>query len=170
MIQREIVKPLDAEELRTAMVNASPGELDAMTLPGLHETIWAEREYLGWRDPRAPLRGYIVHWVDDRPVGILVKAASGSMAPGNSAMCMLCHTPQPSTQVAMFTAPRAGQAGADGNTVGTYICADLGCSIIIRITPPPSAVQPDPAKIVATRAEGLLDRVRSFTANVMRDA
>ncbi len=164
------MKPLAPEELRAAMVNASPEEVEQMTLPGLHETLWDQREYLGWRDPRAPLRGYIVHWVEDRPVGILLRAASTSLAPGISAMCMLCRTPQPSSQVMMFTAPRAGQAGLDGNTVGTYICADLGCSLIIRITPPPSAVQPDPARIVADRAEGLLDRVRSFTANVMRDA
>jgi hypothetical protein len=30
----------------------------AMTLPGsLDDVPWDERKFLGWRDPRAPLRG-----------------------------------------------------------------------------------------------------------------
>ncbi len=164
------MKALTADEIRAAMVNATQGEIERMPLPGLHEVIWNEREYLGWRDPRAPLRGFLVHWVDDRPIGIMLRASEGRMKPGISAMCSLCRTPQPADQVSLFTAPRAGQAGRDGNTIGTYICADLGCSIIIRITPPRSAVQPDPAALVEARADGLLGRVRSFTADVMRTA
>ena len=73
-------------------------------------------------------------------------------------------------QYSLFSARRAGQAGRDGNAIGTYICADLACSIIIRITPPASVMQPDPREIVARRAEGLLDRVQSFTADIMRTA
>ncbi|MCU1524146.1 MAG: hypothetical protein JWO18_1040, partial [Microbacteriaceae bacterium] len=65
-------------------------------------------------------------------------------------------------------AARAGQAGRDGNTVRMYICADLACSLIIRIVPPKIPMQPDPSEIVARRAEGLLNRVRSFTADVMK--
>lgn len=162
------MKPLDATEIRESIVNATRGEIERMPLPGLHEVMWDSREYLGWRDPRAPLRGFIVHWVDDRPIGIALKASEARMRSGISAMCSLCRTPQPADQVALFTAQRAGQSGRDGNTIGTYICADLGCSLIIRITPPPSVMQPDPAQIVAVRAEGLLERVRSFTADVMR--
>lgn len=141
-----------------------------MPLPGLHEVMWDEREYLGWRDPSAPLRGYLVHWIDGRPVGVMLRAAGVSMRPGISAMCSLCRTQQPSDQVTMFSAPRAGKAGRDGNTVGTYICADLACSLIIRITPPKLPMQPDPAEIVAKRAEGLLERVQNFTADIMKTA
>jgi hypothetical protein len=164
------VKPLNESDIRSSIVNASRGEVERMPLPGLHEVIWGEREYLGWRDHQAPLRGYLVHWIDDRPVGIMLRAASGSMRPGISAMCSLCRTPQPSGQVTLFSAARAGQAGRDGNTIGTYICADLACSLIIRILPPASPGQPDPAEVVARRAEGLLSRVRSFTADVMKPA
>lgn len=164
------MKPLSADDIRECIVNASRGEVDRMPLPGLHEVMWEQREYLGWRDPRAPLRGYLVHWVGDRPVGIVLRASSGRMSPGISAMCSLCRTAQPSDQVRLYTAPLAGQAGRDGSTIGTYICADLACSLIIRIVPPPSAVQPDPAAVVAARAEGLLERVRSFTADVAKTA
>jgi len=164
------VKPLTADDIRDAMVNATVADIERMSLPGLHEVLWDHREYLGWRDPKSPQRGYLVHWVDNRPVGILLRASDGTMSPRISAMCSLCRTPQPSQQVRLFSAPKAGQAGRDGNTIGTYICADLACSLLIRITPPASATQPDPAAIVQAKADGLLSRVRSFTADVMKTA
>jgi hypothetical protein len=37
------MKPLSAEEIRRAFVNATPEELGRMALPGLHETLWDER-------------------------------------------------------------------------------------------------------------------------------
>lgn len=162
------MKALTEVDIRRSIINASKGEIERMPLPGLHEVLWADREYLGWRDHGAPLRGYLVHWVDDRPVGIVLRAAGTSVRPGTSAMCSLCRTPQPSDQVALFSAARAGQSGRDGNTVGTYICADLACSLIIRIMPPASPMQPDPAEIVVQRAEGLLTRVQNFTADIMK--
>jgi hypothetical protein len=70
----------------------------------------------------------------------------------------------------MFSAPRAGEAGRNGNTIGTYICDDLACSLIIRITPAAQPLHPAPADMVASRAEGLLERVRAFTADIMRTA
>jgi hypothetical protein len=164
------MKPLNEIDIRRSIVNASQGEVERMPLPGLHEVLWAEREYLGWRDHKAPLRGYLVHWVDDQPVGIVLRSSGASMRPGISAMCSLCRTPQPSGQVALFSAARAGQSGRDGNTVGTYICADLACSLIIRIMPPASPMQPDPAEVVAKRAEGLLTRVQNFTADIVKTA
>lgn len=164
------MKALTESDIRASMVNATKGEIERMPLPGLHEVLWDQREYLGWRDHSAPLRGYLVHWVDDRPVGIVLRASGARMRAGISAMCSLCRTPQPSDQVTLFSAALAGQAGRDGNTVGTYICADLACSLIIRITPPKMPMQPEPAEIVAKRAEGLLSRVQNFTADVLRDA
>ena len=164
------MKPLYESDIRRSIVNASQGGIARIPLPGLHEVLWGEREYLGWRDHGSPLRGYLVHWVDDRPVGIVLRASGASMRPGISAMCSLCRTPQPSDQVALFSAARAGRSGRDGNTVGTYICADLACSLIIRIMPPASPIQPDPAEVVAKRAEGLLTRVQNFTADIMKTA
>jgi hypothetical protein len=164
------MKPLSESDIRRSIVNASKGEIERIPLPGLHEVLWGEREYLGWRDHGAPLRGYLVHWMDDRPVGIVLRASGASMRPGISAMCSLCRTPQPSDQVSLFSAARAGQPGRDGNTVGTYICTDLACSLIIRIMPPASPMQPDPAEVVVKRAEGLLTRVQNFTADILKSA
>ncbi|SDZ33495.1 FBP domain-containing protein [Herbiconiux ginsengi] len=160
--------PLTESEIRASFTNTSAHEIARMTLPGLHEIVWEDREFLGWRDAHAIHRGYIVYWRDDRPVGILLKAAGSRMRPGISAMCSLCRTPLPGGQVTLFTAPRAGQAGIDGSTIGTYICSDLTCSMLIRIVPPKSDMQPDPADVIASRAEGLSSRLNSFTDDVLR--
>jgi hypothetical protein len=161
------MKPITEAEIRGSFVNATKGEIDRMPLPGLHEVIWDSREFLGWRDPGAPLRGYVVHWRDDRPVGIILRASEVGLRPGISAMCALCRTPQPSQQVTLFTAPKAGEPGRNGNSVGTYICDDLACSIIIRITPAAHPLQPSPEQLVATRAAGLLERLQAFTGSVL---
>jgi hypothetical protein len=139
------MKPITEAEIRGSFVNATKGEIDRMPLPGLHEVIWDSREFLGWRDPGAPLRGYLVHWLDDRPIGILLRAS----------------------EVTLFTAPKAGESGRNGNSIGTYICDDLACSFIIRITPGAHPLQPSPEELVATRATGLHERLRAFTASVL---
>ncbi len=161
------MQPLTESDIRNSLINASAGESARMTLPGLHEVLWDQREYLGWRDHRTPQRAYIVHWRDGEPVGMVLRAADNRMARGISAMCSLCQTPQPSGQVALFSAPRAGEAGRDGNTVGTYICADLACSLTIRIAPPAYDMQPDPAEIIERRIATLQTRLGAFTDTVL---
>ncbi len=163
----ERVKPLDADEIRASFVNLQPELAARIPLPPLHDVIWDEREYLGWRDPQAPQRGYLVHIAGDRAVGIAVRAAPTSPPPGVAAMCSLCRSARPSDRVTMFSAPRAGQAGLDGNTVGTYICDDLACSHVLRQLPPATATR-SAAELLAERTEGLTARLRAFTANVMR--
>lgn len=160
------MKPLTADDIRASFLNAPREVVERMTLPGLHEVLWDEREYLGWRDRRAPQRGYLVHWVDERPVGLVLRASEFSLEHGISAQCSLCRIAQPSHQVTMFTAPKAGEAGLEGSTVGTYICDDLACSMLIRILPAPSPLQPDPAEVLERRSAGLTHRIRSFTERV----
>ena len=164
------MKELTESEIRGSFVNATKGEIDRMPLPGLHEVIWADREYLGWRDPGAPLRGYLVHWLGDRPVGIILRASEIGLRHGISAMCALCRTPQPGGLVTMFSAPKAGESGRNGNSVGTYICDDLACSIIIRILPAPHPMQPSPDEVLAKRTAGLVERVQNFTDSVLDTA
>jgi hypothetical protein len=163
------MKPMTELQIRASMVNAVPGEAERMPLPGLHEVVWADREYLGWRDPGSPLRGYVVYWRGAEPIGISLRASEVRLQPG-SAICSLCNTPQPAGQVTMFSAVRAGEAGRAGNSVGTYICADLACSLLIRIAPPSYDWMPDSAQIIADRIEGLQSRLRSFGGRVLESA
>ena len=90
------MQPLTPAEIRESFVNALPGEVERIPMPGLHEVIWADREYLGWRDQRAHQRGYIVHFAGDRPIGIVLRASDFSLRAGISAMCALCRITQPS--------------------------------------------------------------------------
>lgn len=164
------MRELTSADIRASFVNASQGEAERVPLPGLHEVIWADREYLGWRDPQARQRGYLVFWKGDVAVGMVLRAADSALRSGIAAMCSLCHITQPGDQVTLFSAPRAGQAGRDGNSVGTYICSDLSCSHLIRILPPANDMQPSPEELVAKRSEGLLSRVDAFSSDVMRSA
>ncbi|SCE93627.1 FBP C-terminal treble-clef zinc-finger [Micromonospora haikouensis] len=46
-------------------------------------------------------------------------------------MCSICLT-TPAGGVSLMVARRAGKPGQQGNTVGTYICSDLACSLYVR--------------------------------------
>ena len=158
---------LTEQQVRRSFVNCSQGEAKALTLPrGFDELAWGELEMLGWRDPKAPLRGYIVVQGflggDEEPVGIAVRAAESRMSSRTAAMCLLCQTGQSGDAVSLFTARRTGEAGRNGNTVGTYMCADLACSRLVRTDIPPWLLERDPAEVVAERAADLRARVRGF--------
>jgi hypothetical protein len=161
------MQPLTEEQIRASFVNLTADAVERMPMPGLHETVWEDREYLGWLDANYAQRGYIVYWREGKPFGIVLRSASSSMSRGISAMCSLCRTHQPGSQVSLFTVPKAGQAGLNGNTIGTYICSDLSCSTIIRIVPPPSDLQPGQAEVVSGRTSGLLARLDNFTRELL---
>jgi hypothetical protein len=163
------VRVLTEKQVRRSFVNCSRGEAEGLTLPrGFDALDWAELEVLGWRDPKAPLRGYLVLEVDDAPVGIAVRAADSRMSSRTAATCLLCQTTQPGDGVSLFTARRAGEAGRNGNTVGTYICADLACSHRVRTDIPPWLRERDPDEVVAERAVELRERLLGLAGAVRR--
>lgn len=162
---------LTESAIRRSLVNCSRSEAAAMTPPrDLGDLDWPSLDVLGWRDPKAELRGYLVHEQDDGVVGIALRAADTRMSSRRSAMCLLCHEVQSAGAVSLFTARRAGGAGRNGNTVGTYICADLDCAH--RAQEVPSTARHLDADLqelaVAERVEGLRRRLGAFTADVLR--
>jgi hypothetical protein len=121
--------PLTAPQLRRAFVNLSKGEATRANLPSdLAEQPWADLEYLGWTDPRAPQRAYLVAAHGGRTIGVGLRLSTEARGP-RTTMCDLCRTVG---DVALMVAPRAGRSGQAGNSVGTYICADLACPLYIR--------------------------------------
>jgi hypothetical protein len=163
------VEPLTEQQVRRSFLNCSRGEASGLTLPrGFAALEWADLEVLGWRDAKAPLRGYLVVSQDARPVGIALRAADTTMSSRTPAMCLLCQTAQSGDAVSLFTARRAGEAGRNGNTVGTYMCADLGCSQRVRTEIPPWLRERDPAGVVEERTADLRDRVLGFVDAVRR--
>ncbi|MET0864676.1 MAG: FBP domain-containing protein [Nakamurella sp.] len=161
------MKPATQQEIRASLANCSRGEAARMTFPaGYRDLSWADIEYLGWRDPKAPLRGYLVIWRADRLVGIALRAPEAVTK--KSVMCTLCRSTHSSGGVALFVAKLAGAAGRADNTVGTYICADLNCSRYARQPKPTVSVRPEPGKSLEEKLAGLQERAAAFVDRVLQ--
>ncbi|MFB8385540.1 FBP domain-containing protein [Microbacterium sp. NPDC055910] len=162
------MRPLTEDVLRAAMANASPDDVRLLAVPvDFVITDWDHLDFYAWRDPRTRSRGYIVAEIDGEPHGVVLRAADGSSR-ARASMCNLCHTMQPSDQVALFTARRAGEAGEHGDSVGTYICSDLSCHENVRLAAPlaPSEIRAS----VDRRIDGTRARVEAFVARVLETA
>lgn len=162
------MRPLTEDDVRSSFVNASPDELRLVSLP--HDfvlTDWDHLDFLAWRDPRTRSRGYVIAEIDGEPSGVVLRAADGT-SPGRAAMCNLCHTMQPADQVVMYTARKAGEAGAHGDSVGTYICADLSCHETVRLAAPlaPNEVRAS----VDRKIDGTRRRTEAFVGRVLEAA
>lgn len=125
--------PLTEREIRGSFVNLTQGATKRMNVPrDLADRTWKDLDYLGWRDPQAPARGYLVVTHRERVVGIALRASDGAAGRPRKNMCSLCMTVHAGGGVALLVAPRTGRAGQQGHSVGTYICADLQCSLYLR--------------------------------------
>jgi hypothetical protein len=166
------VRALTETEIRRSMVNSSRSESAALALPrDVAELDWPSLDVLGWRDPKAALRGYLIHERDGRPCGIALRAAETRMSARRSAMCLLCHTVQSADAISLFTARRVGEAGRKGDTVGTYVCADLRCATRVLAVPPSAQhlAEEGQAAAVEEQRAALALRLAAFTADVLRD-
>lgn len=126
--------PLNENEIRGSFANCSKGEARRLSLPrGLDALPWADLDFLGWRDPGAPDRGYLVTGRGGAPVGLTLRSAPAARRSLiRTSLCSVCVTSHAGSGVDLLTAPRAGAAGRQGNTVGIYMCADLACSLYVR--------------------------------------
>lgn len=126
------MKPLTEQEIRAAFVNCSKGEAKRLSVPrDLAERPWEDLDFLGWRDPQAPDRAYLVMELDGRPVALALRSSGSASWQTRLSMCSMCLTTH-SGGVSLMVAARAGKAGQQGNTVGAYICDDLACSLYVR--------------------------------------
>ncbi|WP_407987506.1 FBP domain-containing protein [Kitasatospora sp. CMC57] len=126
------MKPLTEQEIRASFVNCTKGEAKRLNVPrGLTDLPWEDLDFLGWRDPQAPERAYLVAEVDGRLAGVALRLSTGGVGQARRSMCSLCVTTH-SGGVSLMVAPRAGKAGQQGNSVGAYMCSDLACSLYVR--------------------------------------
>ncbi|RKN48293.1 FBP domain-containing protein [Micromonospora endolithica] len=125
--------PLTEHDIRASFVNCTKGETKRLALPrDLTERPWADLDFLGWQDPAAPQRAYLVVESDQGPVGVALRLAAPSAGRARRSMCSLCLTNHSGDGVSLMTARKAGPAGQQGNSVGVYICTDLACSLYLR--------------------------------------
>ena len=160
------MQALTEEQVRAALSNASPDERTKLSVPPDFPLVdWDHLDFFAWADPRTRGRGYVIAELAGGPTGLVLRRAEGN-GRARSAMCDLCHTTQPADQVALFTARKAGDAGAHGDSVGTYICADLSCHDNVRLAPPlaPSEIRAS----VDRRIDGTRQRTEAFVTRVLR--
>ncbi|MFB7653109.1 MULTISPECIES: FBP domain-containing protein [unclassified Streptomyces] len=127
------MRALVEQDIRTSFINCSKGEAKRLPLPrDLGERPWEDLDFLGWRDPGAPDRSYLVADLDGRLTGLSLRFQQARSGYFQRSLCALCLTPHPRGGVSLMTARRAGAAGREGNSVGLYMCTDLACSLYLR--------------------------------------
>ncbi|MCH5677023.1 FBP domain-containing protein [Streptomyces gilvus] len=126
------MKPLTEQEIRAAFVNCSKGEAKRLSVPReLAQQPWEDLDFLGWRDPQAPDRAYLVAELEGQLRAVVLRGSSAGSWQTRRSMCSMCLTTH-SGGVSLMVAPRAGRAGQQGNSVGAYMCSDLACSLYVR--------------------------------------
>lgn len=161
------MKPLTETDVRSSFVNLTKGATKRLNMPAdLAERPWDDLDYLGWQDPKAPQNHYLVTEHDGRLCGVALRASRETRGPRKT-MCALCTTVG---DVALLVASRAGRSGQDGNSVGTYICADLDCSLKARNKRKLDTPVIHETLSVEQKVDRLLGNLDSFVARVLRPA
>lgn len=158
------MRVLDAARIRASFANVSVRERKNIVLPDLDSVDWEHIDFLGWRDPKLPLLGYVVAIVDDEPVGIMLTQTEAS--PRSRTQCIWCADVQLPNDVVLFSAKRAGAAGRRGDTVGTYVCAAFECNANVRKTPRTAYVGFDVEAARQSRIAALGANVERFARDV----
>ena len=163
------MRPLTDADVRASFVNATEEELRLIELPPDFLLIdWDFRDFLAWRDPAAGKRGCVIVETEQGAAGIVLRASDPGRS--RSGMCNICHTMQPGSQVALFSARRAGEAGRRGDSIGTYICADLSCHDNVRLAHPLAPNEIRAEGQVDMRLDGTRRRMERFVARVQEEA
>ncbi|MFE7957395.1 FBP domain-containing protein [Streptomyces sp. NPDC057413] len=127
------MRSLTERDIRDSFINCSKGEAKRLTVPrDLDARPWGDLDFLGWRDPRAPDRSYLVTERDGEAVGVTFRFPPAQRTLMQRSLCGLCLTSHPRGGVSLMTARKAGAAGREGNSVGLYMCTDLACSLYVR--------------------------------------
>jgi hypothetical protein len=129
------MRPIDERTLRASFINASRKEVSDLTLPaGFADLDFDRLDYLGWVDPKLPRRSYVVAWVDEVATGVILQRAEQRVIA--RAQCSWCEDVTLRNDVQLYAARKAGPAGRKGDTIGTLVCAEFGCSKNVRVLPP----------------------------------
>ncbi|MEU2795542.1 MULTISPECIES: FBP domain-containing protein [unclassified Streptomyces] len=126
------MNPVTEREIRSAFVNCTKGEAKRLHVPrDLADRPWGDLDFLGWRDPQAPDRAYLVMPSGEGHVGVQLRSSDAGSSQTRRSMCSMCVTVH-TGGVRLLVAPKPGKAGKQGNSVGAYMCGDLACSLYVR--------------------------------------
>ncbi|WP_309102816.1 FBP domain-containing protein [Microbacterium sp.] len=129
------MRPIDERAIRASFRNASRKEISDLNLPaGFADLDFERLDYLGWADPKFPRRAYVIAAAGEGVHGILLQRAEQRVLA--RAQCSWCEDVTLRNDVQLFTARKAGAAGRKGDSVGTLVCENFGCSANVRRLPP----------------------------------
>ncbi|MFF5707114.1 FBP domain-containing protein [Streptomyces sp. NPDC012794] len=168
------MEPLTEKQIRSSFVNCTKGEAARLRLPlDFAQLPWQDLDFLGWVDPGAPLRAHLVVPRPEGPVGITLRVPAATRTSAvKSSLCQICLTGHASSGVTLLAAPLAGARGREGNTVGTYICADLACPLYVRGKRQPKlrAGRQEESLTVEDRLARMWANLDAFTARIATGA
>ena len=85
------MRPVTERDIRASFVNCSKGEAKRLNVPkDFADLPWDDLDFLGWRDPRAPERAYLVADRGGRLTGVALRAAGRASAASPRAACARC--------------------------------------------------------------------------------
>ncbi len=161
------MEPISERDIRSSFVNSSKGDAKRLSLPeNIDDVPWDDLDFFGWVDPKLAGRSYIVAASGDRLCGIALRYKPGG--PRKAQMCSICLTTHANGGVSLMAAAKAGESGRRGNTVGTYICSDLACSLYARKKKTPALGRQFKEDFdVETRTAAVEDNIEAFLARVL---
>ncbi|MFW0795636.1 FBP domain-containing protein [Gordonia sp. CPCC 205515] len=158
---------LTESQIRKSFVNTTLRERNSITLSThFADTDWDRVDFLGWRDPKLPLVGYLVVPVDDKLVGVMLRR--GERQPRTRPQCSFCEDVQLPNEVAFYSAKLGGAAGRKGDTVGTLVCAEFECSHNVRVKPSAIFAGDDPEAIRQQRIDALRLHAQGFARRILQ--
>lgn len=169
MLASATMEPIGEKQIRTSFVNCSKGEASRISLPrNLTDLDWPDLDFLGWRDPGAPDRGYLVTERAGKLLGVTLRTPqSVSRSFTKTTACTMCLTGHPGSGVALLAARKAGASGRQGNTVGAYFCADLACSLYLRGKKQTGLLRYEESLTLEERVDRTLTNVHAFVDKVL---
>ncbi|MGO2111518.1 MAG: FBP domain-containing protein [Pseudoclavibacter sp.] len=169
------MQSIDSARIRASFANVSVRERKNIHLPDLDAIDWDRIDYLGWRDPKQPLIGYVVAFDgvdadgdgggDGEPVGLMLRQTEST--PRKRTQCSWCSDVTLPNDVVLFSTRRSGAAGRRGDSVGTYVCQRFECNANVRKLPPLAYDGFDREAARIERIAAMRANVRSFVANVV---
>ena len=114
------------QQIRGSFVNCSRGEASRINLPrDLDQIPWAFLDFLGWRDPGAPERAYLVTQRPQGLVGITLRGPTGARRSLlKTTVCSICISSHPGSGVNLLV-PGGSARPAGTATRSACTCARI---------------------------------------------
>lgn len=157
----------DIADVRRALINSTRSRATSMTPPAAWPPAGAdELDFIGWADPKAPRRAYLVLGPPalDDVVAVELRLPTAGARPARRTMCDVCRTTEAPAGSVLMVAPRAGGRGRSGDSVGLCLCTDFACSARAR-----QPLRPHEQSLTGmhdTRVADVVERITAFVDRV----